>query len=51
MAKAKKKGAPQKGTPKQPTSGDSRIALVASVLALVTNLISFITKLIEILNK
>ena len=49
MAKAKKKGAPQKGTPKQPPT--TLIAMAASILNFVTGLIGLINKLIEILNK
>ena len=51
MAKAKKKGAPNKGTPKQPASGDSRIVLVAAVLNFVTALISIAVKVVELFNK
>lgn len=51
MAKSKRKGVPQKGTPKQSTSNTTRLALAATILNLVTGLIGLINKLIEIMNK
>lgn len=48
---AKKKGVPHKGTPKQPASGDSQIALVAAILNFVTALISIAVKVVELFNK
>lgn len=49
MAKAKKKGVPHKGTPKQSVA--TPIAMAAAILNFVTGLIGLINKLIEILNK
>lgn len=49
MAKAKKKGAPQKGTPKQPIA--SQLATVAAILNFVTALISIAVKVVELFNK
>lgn len=49
MAKAKKKGAPKKETPKQPIA--TQLAVAAAVLNLVTGLIGLINKLIETMNR